>query len=306
VRAWGASGQGLQGGWAGARQWLRPLQLASPRKQGAQLFAKQPRTFSSNQWFWKLEWNHTDAGGLQQRRPRGPRPVAVAVAAAAAAAAAAASACARCQRAAGRGAACAGARRPRRRRGPDRCGHPSAHAPPPLAARPPTPSPAPPRRRQQSREKGWRSLYAGLKPSVVATAASQGIYFYTYSLLRGWAVVSRAGRGGGAQPGAGGRSQALGAPVSDSGSRPLPRAPIMATAPLAPARDGPPAARPRPPRPLAPPRLRRSRPPRRSAASAAARRAARAASCRRTRRPTRTARRSASARRCSSRRLRAA
>lgn len=42
---------------------------------------------------------------------------------------------------------------------------------------------------QHSRDKGWRSLYAGLKPSVVATATSQGIYFYVYSLLRGWAVV---------------------------------------------------------------------------------------------------------------------
>lgn len=42
---------------------------------------------------------------------------------------------------------------------------------------------------QHSREKGWRSLYAGLKPSVVATATSQGIYFYVYSMLRGWAVV---------------------------------------------------------------------------------------------------------------------
>ncbi|KIY93763.1 hypothetical protein MNEG_14199 [Monoraphidium neglectum] len=42
-----------------------------------------------------------------------------------------------------------------------------------------------------SRTKGWRSLYAGLKPSVVATATSQGIYFYVYSLLRGWAVSAQ-------------------------------------------------------------------------------------------------------------------
>ncbi|GBF90522.1 peroxisomal nicotinamide adenine dinucleotide carrier protein [Raphidocelis subcapitata] len=42
-----------------------------------------------------------------------------------------------------------------------------------------------------ARNRGWRSLYAGLKPSVVATAASQGVYFYFYSMLRGWAVSAR-------------------------------------------------------------------------------------------------------------------
>ncbi|KAI8471783.1 MAG: mitochondrial carrier [Monoraphidium minutum] len=58
-----------------------------------------------------------------------------------------------------------------------------------------------------SRDKGWRSLYAGLKPSVFATATSQGIYFYVYSALRGATVtaqVAAARRQQRARPGGGG------------------------------------------------------------------------------------------------------
>jgi len=40
------------------------------------------------------------------------------------------------------------------------------------------------------REHSWRALFAGLRPAVAATAASQGIYFTVYSVLRQMAVVS--------------------------------------------------------------------------------------------------------------------
>jgi hypothetical protein len=43
---------------------------------------------------------------------------------------------------------------------------------------------------QYARSRGWRALFAGLKPSVIGTATSQGIYFYVYSWLRQMAVVS--------------------------------------------------------------------------------------------------------------------
>ena len=36
---------------------------------------------------------------------------------------------------------------------------------------------------------GWRSLFAGLRPSLLGTAVSQGVYFYLYSLLRDAAVA---------------------------------------------------------------------------------------------------------------------
>jgi hypothetical protein len=39
------------------------------------------------------------------------------------------------------------------------------------------------------REHSWRALFAGLRPAVAATAASQGIYFTVYSTLRQMAVV---------------------------------------------------------------------------------------------------------------------
>lgn len=45
------------------------------------------------------------------------------------------------------------------------------------------------------REHSWRALFAGLRPAVGATAASQGIYFTCYSVLRQMAVVSPAYRG---------------------------------------------------------------------------------------------------------------
>ncbi len=32
--------------------------------------------------------------------------------------------------------------------------------------------------------KGWAALYGGLKPNLVATTISQGLYFYIYSALR--------------------------------------------------------------------------------------------------------------------------
>lgn len=43
---------------------------------------------------------------------------------------------------------------------------------------------------QYAHSRGWRALFAGLKPSVIGTATSQGIYFYVYSWLRQMAVVS--------------------------------------------------------------------------------------------------------------------
>ena len=39
---------------------------------------------------------------------------------------------------------------------------------------------------------GWRSLFAGLRPSLLGTAVSQGVYFYLYSLLRDAAVARAA------------------------------------------------------------------------------------------------------------------
>lgn len=44
---------------------------------------------------------------------------------------------------------------------------------------------------EHTRSKGWKALFAGLKPAVVATAASQGIYFYIYSILRQIAVAHK-------------------------------------------------------------------------------------------------------------------
>lgn len=41
-----------------------------------------------------------------------------------------------------------------------------------------------------SQTKGWGALYAGIKPCLVATGASQGVYFYLYSAIR-QAVVAR-------------------------------------------------------------------------------------------------------------------
>lgn len=49
-----------------------------------------------------------------------------------------------------------------------------------------------------AREHSWRALFAGLKPAVAATAASQGIYFTVYSVLRQLAVVSSGAQSGGA------------------------------------------------------------------------------------------------------------
>jgi hypothetical protein len=46
---------------------------------------------------------------------------------------------------------------------------------------------------QYAQASGWRSLFSGLRPAILATAASQGIYFTVYSRLRQLAVV----RGGG-------------------------------------------------------------------------------------------------------------
>ncbi len=43
---------------------------------------------------------------------------------------------------------------------------------------------------QFANAKGWRALFTGLKPAVVATTASSGIYFTCYSMLRQAAVVS--------------------------------------------------------------------------------------------------------------------
>lgn len=41
------------------------------------------------------------------------------------------------------------------------------------------------------REHSWRTLFAGLRPAVAATAASQGIYFTVYSTLRQLAVARK-------------------------------------------------------------------------------------------------------------------
>lgn len=41
------------------------------------------------------------------------------------------------------------------------------------------------------REHSWRALFAGLRPAVAATAASQGIYFTVYSVLRQMAVARK-------------------------------------------------------------------------------------------------------------------
>lgn len=40
-----------------------------------------------------------------------------------------------------------------------------------------------------AREHSWRALFAGLRPAVVATATSQGVYHAVYSALRQLAVV---------------------------------------------------------------------------------------------------------------------
>ncbi|GAX85544.1 hypothetical protein CEUSTIGMA_g12959.t1 [Chlamydomonas eustigma] len=40
------------------------------------------------------------------------------------------------------------------------------------------------------KKKGWSALFAGLRPTLAATAISQGVYFYLYSVLR-QAVVAR-------------------------------------------------------------------------------------------------------------------
>ena len=46
-------------------------------------------------------------------------------------------------------------------------------------------------------QSGWTGLYRGLKPSLLGTTVSQGIYFYLYSLLRQAAVrhEQKQGRG---------------------------------------------------------------------------------------------------------------
>ena len=43
------------------------------------------------------------------------------------------------------------------------------------------------------RDEGWAALYGGIKPALLGTAASQGIYFYFYQRLR-HALVSAKGR----------------------------------------------------------------------------------------------------------------
>lgn len=40
-----------------------------------------------------------------------------------------------------------------------------------------------------TRQHSWRALFAGLRPAVVATATSQGVYHTVYSMLRQMAVV---------------------------------------------------------------------------------------------------------------------
>eukprot|EP00878_Enallax_costatus_P032141 GHUV01035251.1.p1 GENE.GHUV01035251.1~~GHUV01035251.1.p1 ORF type:complete len:160 (+),score=49.59 GHUV01035251.1:314-793(+) len=42
-----------------------------------------------------------------------------------------------------------------------------------------------------ARQHSWRALFAGLKPAVVATATSQGVYFTVYSILRKMAVARK-------------------------------------------------------------------------------------------------------------------
>ena len=44
---------------------------------------------------------------------------------------------------------------------------------------------------------GWTGLYKGLKPSLLGTTVSQGIYFYMYSILRQAAVKLLQSRGKG-------------------------------------------------------------------------------------------------------------
>lgn len=46
-------------------------------------------------------------------------------------------------------------------------------------------------------QNGWTGLYKGLKPSLLGTTVSQGIYFYLYSILRQAAVklLQRQGKG---------------------------------------------------------------------------------------------------------------
>ena len=46
-------------------------------------------------------------------------------------------------------------------------------------------------------QSGWTGLYRGLKPSLLGTTISQGVYFYLYSILRQAAVKleQRRGRG---------------------------------------------------------------------------------------------------------------
>lgn len=46
-------------------------------------------------------------------------------------------------------------------------------------------------------QSGWTGLYKGLKPSLLGTTVSQGIYFYLYSLLRQAAVSFLQNRGKG-------------------------------------------------------------------------------------------------------------
>lgn len=50
---------------------------------------------------------------------------------------------------------------------------------------------------QYAQASGWRSLFSGLRPAILATAASQGIYFTVYSRLRQLAVVRETCPGGG-------------------------------------------------------------------------------------------------------------
>nr|KYP60063.1 Peroxisomal membrane protein PMP47A [Cajanus cajan] len=41
---------------------------------------------------------------------------------------------------------------------------------------------------------GWGGLYSGLKPSLLGTAASQGIYYYFYQVFKNKAVAIAAAR----------------------------------------------------------------------------------------------------------------
>ncbi|KAF8065929.1 hypothetical protein HT031_002990 [Scenedesmus sp. PABB004] len=78
---------------------------------------------------------------------------------------------------------------------------------------------------QFTREHSWRALFAGLKPAVVATATSQGVYHTVYSMLRQMAVAHKmaalaAARGGprgpapAAPPPDGGKSVGIGVGAS--------------------------------------------------------------------------------------------